>query len=547
MAKTLILGNNPKKWWIKELSEINTLSVPNISTGKVADLTCFISTLPKDLECIVIDADSLPSDNNELSLDIALYIRLMLHDCRQTSLSSIVMVSDLSYESFKGYGAKSMILMTQNVSLVGSESAGEAVRNASPLTPGEYVEGFLNLIKIVPQEKIEGRHSIANEWGADILNYVISDGVKSEIIPLKKRDSSYFKYSSIAALSAPDIEKIINNKPTPYLIENVVVKGDFKYLLIDDESEKGWGTVLERMMPEAHQTIWNTPVSSYSEISKDIRKQIENGDFDLVFLDLRMAGVAEEDIVKPEGFSGMRILQSIKRINPGIQVIMLTATNKGWNVKAMLDAGADGYYMKESPEYHFSLEYSEQNAQALKRTIQTCVANAYLQDICAEMKTIKLPTDSGLSPIIYNQLQIAQSLILKAKSNSEYAFAYIALEQVFEIATSFLIRREYSHNQCYYFFTEGTKEPCKLYNCCKPSGLLQTNQSEKSVALWTRVSAIYYQLYDGNDNNFAADAKKCIDIRNNYIHPQNGHRPEITSQEFLDLFYTVVEFLSVFK
>jgi DNA-binding NarL/FixJ family response regulator len=32
---------------------------------------------------------------------------------------------------------------------------------------------------------------------------------------------------------------------------------------------------------------------------------------------------------------------------------MFTASNKAWNMKALLDAGADGYYIKESPENIF--------------------------------------------------------------------------------------------------------------------------------------------------------------------------------------------------
>lgn len=79
---------------------------------------------------------------------------------------------------------------------------------------------------------------------------------------------------------------------------------------------------------------------------------------------------------------------------------MLTATNKAWNLQALLDAGADGYYMKESPEYHFPVAYSEQNAVALIDTINNCLYNAYLQVIVAQVAELNLPPTVS-APIIY--------------------------------------------------------------------------------------------------------------------------------------------------
>ena len=101
MEKTLILGNKPEKWWIKDLGETDVLSVPNFSVGKNSDISNFVRELPKDIDCVVIDADSLYTENIELPLDLALQIRLMLRECLHTSLSSIIIVSDLSIEAFR--------------------------------------------------------------------------------------------------------------------------------------------------------------------------------------------------------------------------------------------------------------------------------------------------------------------------------------------------------------------------------------------------------------------------------------------------------------
>ena len=547
MGKTLILGNNPDVWWGKDIKEAEYHSVPNISVVRNTDITNYLLTLPDDAECVVIDADSLDSSNVELPLDLILHLRLMLHECRKSSLSSIVFVSELEIETYKGYGVKSIVLMTQNITYVGSEDVRLAVENSKPMTPGEYVAGFLELIKIEPQEKVEGRHSIANEWGAEALYNVVSGGEKTNIVPIRATSSLYFKYSNVAALDANDVGRIINGKVPRYLTSKLNVTDCIRYLLIDDEAEKGWTKVLGAILPNAIQDVWDQPVNTYEEISEEIRKKITSGDYDLIFLDLRMTGVAEDSVMKPEEFSGMSILKAIKRINAGIQVIMLTATNKAWNLKALMDAGANGYYMKESPEYHFPLKYSEQNAVALIAVIKACIRNSYLQDIVDQQKKLILPPDSELSDHIYTQLSIAVSLILSARTESEYAFAYISLEQIFEIASSFLIRQVHNRDGDIYYFTEDAHEQCRLYQNGKPDGYLQSYGKNRAVAQWKKIAAIYHQLYGGTVKDFGEKVKKLINLRNEYIHPSKGMKPSITHDDFIDLFETILTFLSVFK
>lgn len=548
MAKTLILGNNPDKGWIKNLG-LSTIAVPNISTGRNTDIVDFIKRLPTDLDCIVIDSDSFYSDNPELPLDIALYIRMSLHDCIKTALSKIIIVSDFTIDSFMDYGVKSMILMTKGVLLTDGESIGYAIENAVALTPSEYVDGFLNLIKVEPQEKIEGRHSIANEWGADALYNVISGGIKSSLIPIKAESSLYFKYSSIVSLNAEDVANIIECRTPEFLTTKICINDSISYLLIDDETDKGWDKVLMSLLPNANQEVWKQPIKTYQELSENIRSKISNGFYDIIFLDLRMSGIVEDNVLNPEHFSGMKILHAIKEVNRGIQVVMLTATNKAWNVKALLDAGANGYYMKESPEYHFTLKYTEQNALAFVNTIKDCVSNSYLQDIVSNASYLqkRLPTDSDLTYDIINQISIALSLILKAKTPDEYAFAYISLEQIFEISAVYLIRQEIRRGDSIYFFTEDSREQCRLYEEGKDVGFITSSSRNNIPPVWMRVSSIYYQLYGGSDLTFGSKVKKLINLRNKYIHPKDGRKPTITSANFIELFETMVEYLSVFK
>lgn len=51
----------------------------------------------------------------------------------------------------------------------------------------------------------------------------------------------------------------------------------------------------------------------------------------------------------PSEYSGAKILDEIKSDNFGTQVIMYTASNKSWNMRELIGKGADGFYIKESP------------------------------------------------------------------------------------------------------------------------------------------------------------------------------------------------------
>ena len=164
-----------------------------------------------------------------------------------------------------------------------------------------------------------------------------------------------------------------------------------------------------------------------------------------------MNGVAEEDTLRPDDFSGMKILKAVKEQNKGNQVIMFTASNKAWNMKALLDAGADGYYIKESPEYSFPILYSESNAREFCASIEQCLKNGYLRKVYHKIKRIKqLIQESNCygdrTDEILGSIEIAYKLLSKSNQQKEYnAYAYLQL---------FLIIEEYAKNPLLFDLTE---------------------------------------------------------------------------------------------
>lgn len=548
MARTLILGNNNFANCDIIFRDVTVLQVTTSSINSEAEVVDFIkSNIPTDIDRIIINGNEI---DTTLALHLALRIRLMIFELKRTSLSAIILVSESSLETMIDYSVSSLLLMTKGVYLVNQEELAIAIENVIPITPTQYVSEFLNLITIKPKEAVEGRHSIANEWGADVLSKVITKGIKSEFTPMHANSSLYFMYCSVIALNVCDIDNIINDRPRNFFFENLKITNSFNYLLIDDEANKGWADVLKILMPGASATIFDKKAKTYEDLPQAIRREIETGQFQIIFLDLRMNGVIEESITDPDDFSGMKILKAIKEKNPGIPVIMLTATNKGWNVQALLDAGANGYYMKESPEYHFSLKYSEQNAKSLHDTILDCLDNSYLQDVYDQIRNVALPADLNISSDIIEQLKLAFNLILKAKSDTEIAYSYIALDQILEICVSNYIKQKFVNNCYEYIFMDGS-DRCLNYNeDRKFDGYLVRKQNEKEPPKWKKISAIYYQYFNGDSDDFASNIKSLIELRNDYIHPKgriSSKKVNLTKDDFNDLFCEIMELLSVIK
>lgn len=542
MARILILGNDPNAFWCGTIEGAEFSEVPRLTSNNEPALSDYIErTVTPEVEQLVIDACSIDTD---LALSIALDVRLMLHALKKGALCNMTIVSDFGLDSLTGRGLESMLLMTGNIQVCAPENVLLAINNSTPMSAAEYVSDFLNLIKIQPQEKMEGRHSIANEWGAEILGKTINGGVNSESTAVRVTSSRYFKYSSIASLDAEDVATIATNKTSRFLMDKITVDKTFNYLLIDDEASKGWENVLAKLMPKAHGKVFSQKAHDYGDLPSELRDEIEAGKFTVIFLDLRMAGVEEDKVLQPADFSGMKILRTIKQHNPGTQVVMLTATNKSWNVKALLDAGADGYYMKESPEYHFSLKYSAANTRSLCETIETCVQHAPLQEIYSEIMALTLPSDLDITEDIYGQLKLSFYLMKKATTDDEVAFAYIALEQVFEIVTSAMIevvKKGFGY-ECVF---RDDKTTCKSYQNATANGLLSGTTDK--FPQWKKVAAVYYQLFDGGDNSFDGKAKDAINIRNNYMHPSSLEKEKIDFDQYQDLFDVIKQFLSVIK
>ena len=517
----LLLGNELSQERMSGMNNVSFKSLNTFELGEKGEKEMFdniSSYIPSNVDAIIIDVDSTKTP--DACLSYALAIRLSLHEKKTAALAPIIFMSSLTPEIFKN-SPYSTLLQTKGISFETPLYTPTAVELMEPLSAKDYHPYFLDLVKVKPNAT-EGTHSIANQWGADVLERIISgDETENELIK-RARQSLYFRYVLTLTLKQEtifDLANNINDVEKANRIDVLDASGK-KILLIDDEADKGWKDVIGRILNNSNLITFNQQTADYTNLSEDIKKEIEKEDADLIFLDLRINGVAEDtdEHIRPYDFSGMKVLKAIKKINPGLQVIMLTASNKAWNMKALVDAGADGYYIKESPEYAFSAEYSIANANNLVKQIERCLEKKYLCKIYTGIKKLKSTLDScGQSQYfcnrIKNHLNISYILLSQAKTKQDFAFAYITLEQIVEVITNEFI----SKNRNQYIIKE-SGDVCVNWEIQDGKCVESISQIEKDLPQWKMMASIYYQLLGGDDESFGAEIQNLIEKRNAFMH-----------------------------
>ena len=544
----LLLGNELSQERMSGMSNIIFKPLNTFQLGEKGEKEMFdniSSCIPSNVDAIIIDVDSTKTP--DACLSYALAIRLSLHEKKEAALAPIIFMSSLTPDIFKN-SPYSTLLQTKGISFETPLYTPTAVELIEPLTAKDYRPFFLDLIKVKPNST-EGLHSIANQWGADVLSRIVLGTETDNALIKQARQSLYFKYVLALTLSEDAILSLSIGESTSEETERLTTINATgkKILLIDDEADKGWSDVLKQMLNGSSFKTIKEQAADFSSLSEEAQNEIKYGNYDLIFLDLRMNGAQEEGKVRPEDFSGMKILKSIKELNKGTQVIMFTASNKAWNMKALTDAGADGYYIKESPEYAFPFKYSISNTKSFCNNIKKCLERSYLKDIASKVKAYnKELSNSNYDVKFINQvsvqLDVAYTLISTAITQQQFAFAYISLEQILEIISEELIVLDN-----YQYVIDETQEECKDWILFSGKCRSRTNYNCKDYPQWKKICSLYYQLWNGKDSTFGEEIHFLIEKRNAFMHndKEKLEKADINNKE-MDI-YSKDGFIRLFK
>jgi DNA-binding NarL/FixJ family response regulator len=432
MERTFILGNSNS---LKEL-EGTFIEIPMLKSE--VEIHDWIIELfyRNEIEKVVIEITNEP----KLSLQIGYHIRLSIEKIKEKVLVPIFYVSKLSLNAVMlQTGIYSQILATKGVffSEFDLESNNVEIEYLKGLSESNYLINFLKIIHILPDETA-GRHSLANIWGAYAMDKASNTNALSDDSEFKK--TLYFKYVSafnnLDKLTPEEQILVVDNKRS--LKTNLKILGNInnakRVLLIDDEASKGWETVLRKVfktISSENFVVINEKVKDFEAFSQESKTIINTEKFDLYLVDLRLNGLEEDENLKTEDFSGMKVLKKIKSLNKGNQVIIFTASNKVWNLKALLDVGADGYYMKESPEYNFSNAISKQNYKDFKDNVDKCFERSYLREIYAEWENAR-SKNTNLNKRFIDESNTALDIAWEQIKTNYLDFGFLTLFQAVE-------------------------------------------------------------------------------------------------------------------
>jgi len=313
----------------------------------------------------------------------------------------------------------------------------------------------------------EDNHSISNEWA--ILLWYKFLGAENDFFVRKDEINSilYYKYLKIIY----NIEEI-KKTPIPQLYKGKNLKANV--LLIDDDINKGWFHIFNFILLEKN----NIPFFSLDYNFKDNDRKsiidfslsyINDNQIDVVLLDLRLH---ELDKIETDFYlvTGFQILKEIKKLNPGIQVIVFTATNNSIIVGSLLENGADDVFIKEGPYLSYDLSVTERNIVSFLESLWARVNKSYLTryysglDLIRQklnprkIKTSENPLPKKFVDETLRWLEFSYLLLNKKDSSENRAAAFFFLFTVLENISNRIIDTDFPqevpgvNNQRMYIF-----------------------------------------------------------------------------------------------
>ena len=504
----------------------------------------------KDFNLIFIK-DNLSENYLELlGLRVAYHIRLST-ELKDKRFLPIVIISDIDSHILNKLEPMARILFTKNIFII--PNSNEIIKQYqnkkyNNLTHIEYQNKFLNKIQVKAPKDYLSHHSIANKWAmykwAKELKLSDSDKINNLIKELSTQ--LYFKYikEKNSILDDGNISAIPKKLATKKMqIQRKEVEKK-KVLYIDDEHHKGWDDIFKAFFSKKRGYEFESlditeKDNNFSHIEKSIFAMIEDIKKrpDLIILDMRLVDNDHKKDTHPKDISGIRILNAIKDIsnttksNPGIQVIMLTASGRSDILdEALKDNKIVGYIKKEHPE-DITIN-TKDNIEKLKQFIELSEENFYLKEVWDIQYSSILNLDI-FSDTKFNQIKVEVSFIfniLNSTIENKLKICMLTIYKILEIirdlyiddkTNTFLdnnteIRAIYSKDDRYvaYLKNDFINGRNQGYHY-----LESKNAQKYYYSTNNKICAISYEKLSIRDTHIYANIKTINEKRNNYIHP----------------------------
>jgi len=465
----------------------------------------------------------------------------------------IVFYGSLKLEQLLRITPLARILLTSNVVYV--DTTKYSFADIQKSLEGYKVKSFdtstfLDQIQINPPVNYDSHHSVDNEFALNQWSIFIK--CYDELPPIFRKEYEsklYFKYLKLKQ-SLAQVEKLLEKT----IIETT---GNTKILLIDDEAKKGWENFYNSLFRNSKIKFEDSGIEFKKEEKNDLVAKIESRvkDFnpDVVLLDLRLHDSDFWEEVEPQNLTGIKILEKIKEINRGIQVIMTTASNKAWNFNLAKQKGAYDFIIKDG---------FEDPSRAIEKLICTIEISAkrakFLKGIgkrIDEIKTVIIgnsyfnANDDKIRNKFFSNLNLSFELLDLSSEEPEkqkyFAYSYLQLflcieeflkiKDIFEfgdkcyINNSILVARKDPNNESWLASIKFIDNNPSHYILCNSEKSSRLNPQQSDF----KMSAVLIYLFNQVTSN-SKNWPLIRDIRNKKAaHPEKGN---VTQGNIIHLF-----------
>ena len=337
----------------------------------------------------------------------------------------------------------SSILQTPAVELLpySKEKVKNVIDNIQSYKHLENYEAYLEKTHIPQPNNYLSHHSITSEWS--LYQWSTCLNIKPAIANHIERNL-YYRYV-ISQHPESDVKVTIDYPP--YSSESGSEKK--RILIIDDEADKGWGELYKALFSHYSNIEVNTlkgfdyASDTKATLLQKVKEAIEERPFEpyhLVLLDIRLL---QDDFKKKTDFSSFDVINRLQALNKGIQIIIVTASNKVWNLQYTLNRNVFAYITKES--IFDKCCSKEKLEKLLKQSVDAISKSHFLQKVAENEKrildklnnktsTISVPIRERMLYNIKEQIEIAWVMLTNYRFDERYLrYAYLSYYQILEL------------------------------------------------------------------------------------------------------------------
>jgi CheY-like chemotaxis protein len=433
------------------------------------------------------------------------------------------------------------ILKTKGVKLVDysknafKEATGQKMFSLHPL---ELVEEIKKL-ELQPPKNYLDNHSIANEWAIHQWSKTIGCDETDELTKVFQNveGNLYFKYlrtinpiSEIDRISPEELEIEYSEEP--------------KILYIDDEAEKGWYEIFCTILHDTNNLEFQhidveLQSKTRDEIIKYSIEKIESEEIDLVLLDFRLHP-DDFNTKNIQDITGLKLLIEIKITNPGVRVIIFSATNKIWNLIELQNAGADAFIIKESPDTSVSSSFTKETIEMFSNVLQEQLKYVFLKELfnyCQVISQMLFAQDvdenedyDKFIKTLLSQIRTIRSSIslINISKPATIDIVFLSCFNFLELFKTYYLNENKKDYRYYIGFEE---EILISYNVPYRTNTLQNNgewlpnEKMKKPTWFNTIAALFIDYLKVSSDPFqeVIQLARIAEWRNDYIHNSKEH------------------------